>query len=36
MIRDLSSCVIKKINGYEILKTRLKNEEKRMKKNLLI
>ena len=28
MIRDLSSCVIQKINGYEILNTQLKNEEK--------
>ena len=29
MTGDLSSCVIQKINGYEILKTQLKNEEKR-------
>ena len=30
MTRDLLSCVIQKLNGYEILlKTQLKNEEKR-------
>ena len=29
MIRDLLSCVIQKLNGYEILETQLKNEEKR-------
>lgn len=29
IIRCLSSCVIQKFSGYEILKTQLKNEEKR-------
>ena len=27
-IRDLSSCVVQKFNGYDILRSELKNEEK--------
>ena len=28
-IRGLPSCVVQKFNGYDILKSELKNEEKR-------
>ena len=33
VIRDLSSCVIKKFNGYSILKAEIKDEEKKVRKN---
>ena len=32
MISDLSSCVVQRFNGYEIIKARLKSEEKRCHK----